>query len=258
MNWYRQNKSAGITFFPVGSEKISQPMYLLDICHDLTNYGYYRSDILKGTGVKLDDIEPDGDSEFTGPTGIINVYMPIYRFVRDEGGGVVKQAIPEIDQMTPEKAQKLINGYNEDMAGEVVLQLIRVDTSNLKGIPVARVQVVENNTEDREEIPEISLSNDNAAQFLKLLAQHGLPINPEEYGGVFSVEDYFAARQFMTTEAIQSHERDSYDSGEESGGPRMIDSGLSSEQLNMYLRVLDDIAAWIQRSGMPDQEIAYS
>ena len=264
MNWYRRQKTAGVTFSPSGSGKMAQPMMLLDICSDLYSFGYRDIDILDGTGVGWNFIEPDGDSDYTGPLGTINIYMPIYRQIQDKKTGEWrKAAIPEIDQLTPKKISDLVNAYNEKQGGELVLKLKDIEQSGSRDVNVARVEVVANETVNREEIPEISLANANANNLLQLLAQHGLPVSPEEYAGSFSALDYIGARQLMTQEAITGYERESYEHQDRDNegnpvGPHITEFGLSADRLETYLKILDGMAAWIMSKDLPDKSISFA
>lgn len=265
MNWYRKIASkikiASVTFSPSGSYKMSQPMDMLGIASDMLQFGHYQSDLLKDTGVMMNDITPDGDYHFQ-PTGVMNFYIPIFKTVdnpkydqeqgwTDDNEMYIRQAIPENLQMTEQRIRQFVDGYNQHKMGDVVAQFDRMDISNMSGKAVARINVVENKTTEIEPIPEVQMANGNYFEVAKLLKKHGVPIEPEEYGGQFTVDEYIGARQLMQDSEIEKHTRPEYQEG------NMYDAGLPFEQIEDYFTRLDQMAAWIQKSQLPDQTIAF-
>ena len=255
MNWYKQSslhKKASVTFWPSGTDKISEPLILLDICHEITQYGWYVGKIFRqGQAMSMDMVEPSQDSSFDAPTGIIDIFVPTKRHITDPiSGKYAWEDIPVDERFSEEQAQLLINGFNEHKAGSVVLGPPQEELSP-GGTIVYKTEVLENNTVDLERIPEINLANDNAKSLLEILQKHGLDVMPSEYAGSFNVDDYLGARQLMIDDTLKQYERPESQEG------NMIGFGLNLNRIQAYLDGLDQIANWIKSNNLPKQEISF-
>lgn len=253
MNWYKKakfDKRASVSFWPAGSDKISQPMTVSDICNEMIRYGWYVGKIFReGQGMYHDTISPDGDDYFEH-LGIINIYVPESFSARTDEGEFYRENIPVQQRLNEKQVQTLVKEFNDHMAGLVVLGDPKEDMSS-GGRVVYRVQVLENSTKDLEQVPEMNMANSNAKAILEILAQHGLNVTPSEYAGAFSVDEYLGARQLMIDETLEQHERP------ETEESNMFGFGLSLDKINAYLDGLDQLAAWIRQNNLPDQKIVF-
>lgn len=158
MNWYLRYLTAGlfkkasITFVLEGSHKIAQPMDLLNLCSDFTNFIYYRGKLANDRfRPGMTDIEPDGSSDYSGPTGTINVYVKH----NDE----ISEYPKAIKAWIADKAQE---GYQIECN-------MQPEQSRSRHGQVFRVNIIKNPSTEYPRIPEINMSNANAYAMLRLL-----------------------------------------------------------------------------------------
>jgi len=198
-------KFASVTFFPSGSHKMAGPKDLDSIARDMAGIGSQKG-ILGG----IDPMEIMADGLEVGKfTGIINVYLPS------------KESVKSV--------KDLVDAFNKEQAGIIELALLRVDRSKMRDMPVARVEVVKNETSEYEGIPEANMANANAKMVLEMLAQHGLPVDPNEYTGSFSVDDYWLARNLVSDEAKRQRLREPSDKEVPGGLEEILAPGQEQE-----------------------------
>lgn len=250
MNWYKKAsfyRRASIDFFPDGVEKISEPMNVLDITHDMRDYAWYKGkQFSEGQGIHMETIAPDGDSAFQS-NGTINIYVPDSKWNEDRQ----YTEIPEHERLSQEQVKSLVKGYNSYKDGMVVLGYPELQTSNMTGGPVYRVPVLKNQTSTLDRIPRLNVANANARVILEILQFHGLPVNPDDYSGEFDALDYIGARQLMSNETLERFQRERTQDG------NMWDAGLDVGRINAYMDGLDQIATWMQKNQLPNQTIVF-
>lgn len=256
MNWYKKanfNKRASVTFSPEGIHKMAQPMTVLDLCHELSSFGWYTAKIFRqGQGVNMESFQPDGDS-WNKYEGIINLYVPTTHYHYDEITNKGERIeIPVKQQLSEGQVTALVKEFNDHMIGQVVLGEPKEELSNMTGGVVYRIPVIENHTKDIEQVPEMNLANGTAKVLLEILARHGLNVVPSEYAGEFDVDDYIGARQLMSDKILEQHTRPAVDDG------KMFDFGIDMNRINAYLDGLDQIAVWIKKNNLPDQKIVFA
>lgn len=287
----RFDKRASVTFSPAESHRIAQPKNLISIGGDLVEFA-----IKSGmSGLKWDDIDPDGN-DFDKLLGTLNFYIPQKKGTYDEGSGKTTwQDIPPDDRISAKEVRSLVDAFNRDKAGEVILQVGPTEMSNSRKTPVVRIKVVENKTGEYEQLPELNIAHANARMILQMLAEHGLPVDANGLVGEFSIDDYWTARSLLSQEAKQYRERPSSedlnkgmesiyratgiepepeqeppqnpweaqererDQEEQEKGPKVkvIDPGMTLERIDRYLSGIDEIAQWIHDNGLPNRNISY-
>ena len=167
----------------------------------------------------------DGLEDMDKPTGVINWY---YKEDSEEARRYIEMYVKQYEQ--EELAPLGINFSPE----------IKFETSKMYKIPVARIRVVKNDTFQRDRLPELNVSNQNASALLKLLG-----IESESSGSIDAGE-----LQSRISESINKIDKFTrLDTIEESPGKSTIMVfGLSRDQLMQYLYILDkmtDKAFWM-------------
>jgi hypothetical protein len=187
-NWITAHcKFASVTFSPAGSYKVSRPKDLEAIASEMARVGHD-----KGVLGKIDPNEIMADGLETGKfTGTINVYLS--------------------DKESATSVRALVEAFNLDQAGTIEVVLSKVERSKSTGGLVARVEVARNETAGYEEVPEANMANGNARMVLELLSEHGLPVDPKDLMGSFTVDDYWLARNLVSEEAKRRRLREPSD-----------------------------------------------
>jgi len=241
MNWYKkaQFKTASVSFWIEGSDKIAQPMNKLDICYDLSRFIFYELEIGQKLGLTWQDIDPDisNSSPFEG-TGQINIYLK---------NPIIKEGI----------IKNIIDQYNEYKAGMIILQFLEINQSGISAINTARILISKNETQSLSHIPEMNLSNYNADALLNLLSNEGME-ELDTIGGSLNVS--------ILKDIINKIEQDDYvintyteEPSEEhiENGPSLYHGGRSSEQFSEYLYILKEMIAFMERNNLPNGTINY-
>ena len=205
-------KIASVTFYIKGSYKISQPKDIDRIAHELWTWASQNAPRIL-TSFKPEPIAMDGFE--LGPLGVINWYVP---------EGVDPKEIPMyIDQYIQEEALPL--GIN------IQYQL---DKSKMFNVPVWRLKVTENKTTEHQRLPELNVSNRNAA----VLLEH-LKLNTELAGEINAYDLLERVRSAVSSEPSNLPDANN---GIGDRGVVWFDQGISPEQFNRYLYILEQIA----------------
>ena len=238
MNWFK--KIASVTFWIDDTDKISQPMNLLDICEDIKNFIYYEAKIGENTGIIFDSIEPDTSrSEYDGPLGYINFYL--YN--------------TNVDISYVEEA---INMYNASRFNKIKIAVRGEDESGVRKGNVIRLEVIENNTVNFEQIPIMNLSNANARILLYLLRNEGVSNISDDLMGQININELKNAIMDIESNdfVLQTYTRDTTIDQEE-GKPTMIDFGTNIEQIKRYFENLKQMINYIEQNNIPNRIINY-
>jgi len=240
-NWYKQYiKIASVSFYIEGTEKIAQPMGLLDICNDITKFIYHTKDV-KGLRFTYDTISPDtSSSDFDAPTGIINFYL----------------TDPKIDINF---VKEIIQNYNKIKYPFIKIDIMKQEQSNSYVYQVVRLNVIENRTKEYEYVPEFNIANDNFHALIELLHQYGLNIDTNEYTGSIDVNDLQKILSSLGTDDYLLEPFASEPSKEKGDkGMTMIDFGRSKEQLRSYLEMLKKMIDYIKKNNLPNGKIIFA
>ena len=239
MNWYK--KLASVTFWIADSDKISQPMNVLDICHDFSKFIYYEANIGKNSGIKYENVEPDTSrTSFNTPLGYINFYL--------HNTNVDKQFV-----------EQAVGMYNQSRLGKLKLRSHGENASaSLKG-NVIRIEVIENETVNFSEVPEINLSNSNATVLLDLLLQEGVGSASGGVDGKLNVNELKNAIADIEANdyILQSYtQQPSVEKGLP-GQPTMYEGGRNVGQFKRYFEILKQMIDYIEQNNMPNRFISY-
>ena len=238
MNWFK--KIASVTFSIADTDKVSQPMNLLDICSDISNFIYYEAKIGKDTGIKFDHIEPDTSrSQFDAPLGYINFYL-------------------HKTNVDIEYIKRAIEMYNQSRMGKIKIAVHQEDQSGVRKGNVIRLEVIENDTVNYEEIPDMNLSNENARALLKLLGDEGVSNVSDELGGQLNINEVKQA--ILDIEAngyvIQTYtQKPMMEEGE--GGSSFYQGGRSIEQFRRYFETLKQMIDYVEQNNISNRFINY-
>jgi len=230
MSWFK--KIASITFFPIDSHKISQPKTVFNLSYALMGWVYKNlpEELRSKTP---EPVASDGLTDMDKMTGIINWYVPKEVEMQD----VVPYIFKAIEQ--------------EFTPLGISVSHIEKDKSNMFDENVLRLHVNKNETSEQQAIPELNAANRNALILLKIL---GLE---EDYSGTVDAQEIknrieklrqtdllkdFTLDPSETQSVKEQDPADWWKQEEPQKGPRMIDMGLSQEQLNRYLDELEQIA----------------
>jgi len=243
MSWYKRIKTAGVTFSIQGSLDIGQPMMVSRIASELLRFiSKLFPDI--GSSLGYNDVDIDGLED--SPLGTINIYM------RDDVWG--KQMI-----------QRIIDGFNQEMAGEIVVRYRTIDQSKMYGVPTIRIDVIKNDTVNREQLPEFHIHQANAYALLKLLQSEGLPVNPDqEMAGQFQIDqldqviDKILSNEYMIKSYEQSDENRPQLQSDFSNLNEVFQSGASAGRLKPILLQLKQMIQYIRDNQFPAQVIQFA
>jgi len=238
MNWFK--KIASVTFWIEDSDKISQPMNLLDICSDISNFIYYEAKIGKDTGIRFDHIEPDTSrSQFDAPMGYINFYL-------------------HKTNIDIEYIKRVIDMYNKSRMGKIKIMVHQEEQSRARKGNVIRLEVIENDTVNYEEVPDINLSNENARALLKLLGDEGISNISNDLMGQLNINELKQAISDIEANdyVIQTYTQESsIERGEQ--GATMYQGGRSIEQFRRYFEVLKQMISYVEQNNIPNRFINY-
>jgi len=238
MNWYK--KIASVTFWIADSDKMSKPMNMLDICHDLSKFIYYEANLGDNSGIKYGNVEPDTSrTSFDSPLGYINFYL--YKT------NVNKQFV-----------EKIIEMYNQSRLSKLKLVAHEENPSESRKGNVVRIEVVENQTVNFEDIPEINLSNSNAGVLLNLLSQEGVSSVSGDLVGQLNINELKNAIADIEANdyILQTHTQEpSEEQGE--GGAMLYNGGRSIKQFRRYFEMLKQMIDYVERYDIPNRIINY-
>ena len=225
MNWLQ--KIASVTFSIADSYKISQPRTIFYIASYM-NY-WAHDNVPKELCADVPEIIAlDGLEDIDKPTGGINWY---YKEDSEESRRYIEMYIKQYEQ---EELIPLGINFSPE---------IKFETSKMYKTPVARIRVVKNDTFQRDRLPELNVSNQNASALLKLLG-----IRSEPSGSIDASE--LLSRILENRDKVDSYTR--FDRTEvEPGKNTNIMFGLSRDQLIQYLNILEkmtDKAFWMNNS----------
>jgi predicted kinase len=277
----KMQKFASVTFYPSGGEKVAQPKTTLNIATELVSFSHKSGILPEGARLYMDDVDPDGD-DWNESTGILNFYLMTKKF--KDGEWVSLDASSRI---RPSHVVEIIKMWNENNPG-IQMNAMTVDESRVRGVPTVRIEVLSNDTEGIEEIPQMSIANENASQLLNMLSTFGVEVAPTDEAGSFSADVYKRVRQSITTEAMQDFTRPGEDGFEmmlqdlenepqedefqeslgpyeqiereqeqSQGGPSIHSFGLDASRINAYLTELDEMVMWLDKNGVPDRMIIF-
>ena len=151
MNWLQ--KTSSVTFSIADSYKISQPRTIFYIASYM-NY-WAHDNVPKELCADVPEvIALDGLEDMDKPTGVINWY---YKEDSEESRRYIEMYIKQYEQ---EELIPLGINFSPE---------IKFETSKMYKTPVARIRVVKNDTFQRDRLPELNVSNQNASALLKLL-----------------------------------------------------------------------------------------
>ena len=239
MNWYKKIRIASVTFSVEGSNEIAQPLHSLDVCHELINFIWYKLGVGGKTGLKMNNIEPDtSETSYNDPLGRINIYMT-----------------PETSE---EEIRYIIDQYNQYKAGDIKLKFLGISESGIGRGPTARIIISENKTTEMEELPEMNVANGNAFAIIQMLANEGLNIDPNEYGGVINIDELETIINKLEQEEylVQPYVQEPTEEiGEQ--GATIYDQGRSYEQLSRYIDKLKEMINYIKINNLPNRNINY-
>jgi hypothetical protein len=243
MNWYKKaqlNKFATVDFWIDESDKITQPMHKLDICHDLSNFIFYKMNVGQKLGLKWDSIDPDVSSgDVFAPTGQINIYLE---------NPNIKEGI----------IQNIVEKYNADKAGLIKLKFLQINKSGLRSdLNTARILIEENNTTDLQKIPTMNISNSNAAALIQLLSNEGMgqldPVSGELNAYMLkNIIEGIDQNDFVMNSYTQDVTEEKIENG-----PTSIDFGRSYQQLSGYINKLREMVEYIITNNLPKKVINY-
>ena len=170
----------------------------------------------------LESISPDGNDHFNN-SGIINIYLyPVP---------------PELIN----KLKQAIHYWLTEL--NIEFEQFKDDISNMNGKPIIRVPILKL-PQSKTELPELNMSNQNAYEILHNLL--GFP----NLDGVYRINahDLIIKINQLNKFNIQSNERKPSDN-QEPGQARLIDYGLSQNQIKSKLKILEQIANWAIKNG---------
>lgn len=209
-------KLSSVTFHVQGSHKIGQPQDTATIASNLWSWAakhvprYLISH--RPEPIAIDGFEPDY-------TGIINWYVPI-----------------DVD---PDEVSMYIEQFIQEEALPQGIKIVyALDQSKMFSIPVWRLKVIENLTQQRTKLPELNISNRNASVLLAAL-------------GIYSNDLYGEIDAHELLDRIQSAEEVELQEGatniptqvDDIGFDSLaIDIGLGSGDVLWYLNQLKQIA----------------
>lgn len=218
MNWLQKIiKTSSVTFSIVGSHKISQPKTILDLTHDLAQWGYDNipHDVFKAN---YSNIVPDGDA-WDQFVGTMNWYAENPQAV-----------IPYIQTAIQTELQPM----------GIQAHVREVNASRMYDMQAIRVEVTANETQHLEQLPEINIANGNYYQLNRLLQ-----LEPgEDYSGSISAQDMLARISIARGQTDMYTRAPTDTGGPGTGMARNIDYGLNQGQLNRYLDVLEQMAEY--------------
>jgi hypothetical protein len=238
MNWFK--KIASVTFWVADTDKISQPMNILDICFDIVKFIYYEANIGEGSGVKSGHVEPDTSrTEFNKPLGYINFYT--------EGTNIDKEFVT-----------KAIEMYNQARFDKIKIVVRGEEVSGLGRGNVVRLEVVGNNTVNLEEIPEVNITNSNAHALLSLLSQEGVSSISGGLSGKININELKNAILDIENNdyILETHTQEPYQNVEE-GSPTVYNGGRSVDQFKSYFEKLKQMINYVEQNNIPNRFINY-
>jgi len=222
MNWLQ--KTSSVTFSIADSYKISQPRTIFYIASYM-NY-WAHDNVPKELCADVPEvIALDGLEDMDKPTGVINWY---YKEDSEESRRYIEMYIKQYEQ---EELIPLGINFSPE---------IKFETSKMYKTPVARIRVVKNDTFQRDRLPELNVSNQNASALLKLLGIKSEPSGSIDAGELQSriSESINKVDKFVRPDTIE----------EKPGKNTIMVFGLYPDQLMQYLYILDkmtDKAFWM-------------
>jgi len=167
------------------------------------------------------NLMPDGD-DFDKFTGTINMYVETDP----------KAVVPYVEKYIQEELQPL--GIQARIRG--------IDTSAMNGLPTIRVEIINNETQSVEKLPEFNMANVNFDELNKML-------NLGDYGGSISAEELLARI------SIARGSEDLYtrpeESGQSPGKAQWTDFGLDKQRITKYFDMLEIIATKALKMNNP-------
>ena len=239
MSWFK--KLASVTFAPADTHRVSQPKTIFYIGYMLLQWARQNM----SEELLLDVSEPiamDG-FETHEMTGVVNWYVD-------------KEM--DMDLIEP-YIQRAIKAELEPLG--ISVSHIQKDKSGMFDANVWRIHISGNETSEQQSIPELNVANRNAMVLLRILGME------EEYVGEIGAEElkqridrsvggridysflYSLPQQEIENEPDPA---DWWKQEEESeGGPKMIDMGLSPDQIKHYLQQLSVIVDYAIKLNNP-------
>lgn len=263
MNWYSKikvamfQKKASVTFFLPDSHKISQPKTILDLSHELSNFFFNGTSIQHEVAPVMNDISPDGFDDFDKPTGTINVYprkrveppknssidyIDWYNLSEDEkirmGSQVfdnsLENMMPVIDEWI---SGKEIEGYKIEK---------QMDVSNMTQGPVLRLHVRENPSTEYESIPEVNMSNSNAAAVIRSMG-----LLPEPSGSI-DVDTLLYMINQTTQQDMTRNTQPSQIEYDENGEISRFEGGRDETYIDSRIQQLYGLADYAKQNGFKE------
>lgn len=205
-------KMASVSFYVADSHKISQPKNIHTISWDMAGWASKNipHDIFRAS--PMTNLMPDG-YDFDKFTGTINIYVETDP----------KAVVPYVEKYIQEELQPL----------GIQAHIRNIDTSAMNGLPTIRVEIIDNETQSVEKLPEFNIANANFDELNKML-------NLGDYGGSISAEELLA-RISMARGNEDLYTRPE-ESGQFPGKAQWTSFGLDKEKITRYLDMLEQIA----------------